>query len=206
MNNLPRPIAMRAQCSRFMSTFFIVLGICSLSFISLLVEGAFKAPLLADACSFCMADKAGGCDRYCENVPSGKLECHQFCMRRACGEVCGPGGDETSNAVADEVTDCRTCVEYMARNACTVDCRRSERKGECIRRCAKFKCSNRCNLPVGTQSEPRRQPRMGCLECKERATGGCRRSCGDKNRAGFTACEVSCVEKKCFRTCNKHLF
>ena len=188
----------------------------SFAFLQLVLAAPASA---VDNCALCYDMNARYCQEQCVNDKSGS-DCNAKCMSKECDRHCGssagaghgtakghtPGFSTPDNStISNEVMSCKSCVARMKQSGCEADCASSERRASCLNRCAKYKCASKCQLPVGNIKRRRRQY-QNCTECKEYAAGPCKRQCGDKNRPGFIACEVSCVETKCLRTCNAQRF
>ncbi len=199
---------MKNCCTRFL---YVLLFLAALPLVA--------APLAEaeQACRVCNMRHNGSCLSQCKQ----DAECHATCMDARCGSACGQtsaGAGAEESAAAENApketrkrrrgSKCKSCIQYKEHNECPGLCTDADNRKECITKCAARECSSKCKLP-GAAVDPSRQtgPRQTCRECERSATRVCKKKCGDdQGRAGFVACEVSCVEEKCLKPCNPTLF
>lgn len=176
----------------------------------------------SEACKVCNLRNNSGCRLRCEANKDQQAECHASCMESSCGSVCGdelkpppPPSDLGRTTSVDELrdsdrsqgTDCRRCLDYMEQTECPKRCPGFENRRACIRKCANRECSSKCGLPGALiDRNDASRPRKSCSECERTAKRGCAKRCGDPQRAGYVACEVSCIEERCLEPCNPQAF
>ncbi len=160
--------------------------------------------------------------------------CYLSCQRKACSSVCTEyaippyfakrkeqfkqsdniedsvyGQIETEAERDEGKMSCQQCLKYKENRTCANLCTGEENVFQCRKKCAKRECAFRCQLPGlnGDKRKQKKATKRDCTICRRTARSACRERCGnDPERAGYTACVVSCSEERCLETCNPDLF
>jgi len=187
----------------------------------------------AETCAACQNRNYRQCKGKCliSGVPPVRqTTCYVDCQTSQCAKLCssiqvptefnrkpgrriqagfGTPGD-TVEIDGDEKTSCESCLRKKERTICADLCADVGERGICRKRCAKRECAYSCDLPVKSLKVKEKRLPPGardCPTCKRTSQTKCKDRCGtDTERAGYTACVVSCVEERCLKPCNPQLF
>lgn len=189
---------------------------------AVLIIAGFVAPrsVAAEICQVCYERVSERCGTICAKAGKDIVGCHGNCSRMKCRDSCA--FKEVAPAESKKPEDiepgqpgssasCEACLKQMEQNPCQSSCRNREDPRLCSKRCAKVRCTRRCSLP-GSADEPSGGPvnirptEQACADCKKKQQIFCAPKCGNKERAGYLACEVACVEGQCLQTCKPGLF
>lgn len=193
------------------------------NFFSLLLLG-FSFGLIAvveaqDVCNLCKQSSAAKCREICAGAGPNIKICESGCANNRCQDKCWmqtvepeetkklgdleiPSGEDISAA-------CDACVKQMEKGKCVAPCEDKDNPAACQMRCAKVNCAKKCDLPgtvAGEVAPDRRKTIEACRSCKSRVQVPCDSECGEKNRPGFVACHLGCVEQQCLESCKPGLF
>lgn len=176
----------------------------------------------ADSCNYCYDKSKSKCEVQCEKIRNrrGFERCAEKCVVRTCEKECGyvsvsespgvSGGDPSEKLYSDETMLCDYCVRQAEKHSCFDQCRTAFEVGKCVRKCAKRKCASKCQLPGSPIQKGSRRSKPTaheCEHCKRFVKGSCASKCGrNKERPGYIACEVACIEEKCLKKCRPDLF
>ena len=179
-----------------------------------------NAPGLAqeDACKKCRISLAGDCDsRYTSFFSKEqRRKCRVSCLASGCKQHCSKkpkAAVPQAPVAAGDIpgrrgeNPCETCIRRAEQGKCMEDCRGEFQPLPCRQRCAKRRCVDKCPLPANQSEDARPKTQRDCRTCRRFSRTGCASKCGhDKERPGYVACEVSCVEERCLEACNPNLF
>lgn len=195
----------------------------------LCVLGFLSAPSVTYAdsrCASCQQKASAPCKRNCAHVtdPIKGPQCVTACQKRACARPCKPARlgpaeverrpdllhnfEQQQEEVSGGLGECDRCLKKQRAGYCRETCSDGGIGVDtaCSTRCAKRMCARECLLPGKPVREEPRPTQKDCGTCKRTMQIRCSQRCGDKDRAGYVACEVSCIEDACLETCNPELF
>lgn len=172
----------------------------------LLTFFVFVPTLRADPCMDCEKQYRRSCAENCERSANKDEyeKCRSTCVENVCKKTCelSPSNVHFNTKFKSE---CERCLFRAEGSGCSDTCSQgSEGFGACLKKCAKNKCVDECDLPaVEAEEDDLRVSDKDCRECRDTAFERCR-SNDDciAGEPGFKACRMACAVKQCSSICD----
>jgi len=196
--------------------YIIFMSVAFLMLVSPLVVSAQQSNTSSEeSCAKCHLTNTDRCEKGCSSFSGSEggvsPHCVRGCVSSACLSACnGHSATSASRAGSQSSSfkgfsgNCGRCLRTQEFGQCSDTCsaKNSENPASCRRTCAKALCAESCQLPEEERNRKTKKiTRHDCGKCKAGAQGYCSERCGKKGRAGYTACQVSCVEERCVGVC-----